>query len=113
MAKSWSIKYGTGAVSGTIVRDNIIVAGLALKDHTFGVATQESKDFTSDATAFDGIMGLARSHADPDHGQTLSKQDTDNPIEALVKQGLIKEAITSFKIPRLADKKNDGQVTFG
>lgn len=29
------------------------------------------------------------------------------------KEGLIKEAITSYKLSRLGDGKNDGEVTFG
>ena len=35
------------------------------------------------------------------------------PIEAMANEGLIKEAITSYKISRAADKENDGQITFG
>lgn len=45
--------------------------------------------------------------------QTLSEQQTATPVESLASQGLINEAITSFKISRLADAKNDGEVTFG
>jgi len=55
--------------------------------------------------AFDGLMGLAQS--------TLSEQKTLTPVESLAQQGLINDAITSFKISRLADQKNDGEVTFG
>lgn len=35
------------------------------------------------------------------------------PVEALASAGLIDEAITSYKISRLADDKNDGEITFG
>ena len=35
------------------------------------------------------------------------------PVESLAQQGLINQAITSFKISRLADAKNDGEITFG
>jgi hypothetical protein len=42
----WSIRYGSGAVSGQLVQDNIIVAGLKLKRLTFGVARNESDQFT-------------------------------------------------------------------
>ena len=41
--------------------DNVNLAGLALNNHVFGVATVESVDFSSDSTAFDGLMGLAQS----------------------------------------------------
>jgi hypothetical protein len=103
--KPFSVTYGTGDVSGNIIQDDISVAGLALKAHTFGVATTESVDFSSDSTPFDGLMGLAQS--------TLSEQRTPTPIESLASAGLVKAAITSYKISRLADAKNDGEITFG
>lgn len=34
-------------------------------------------------------------------------------MESLAQAGLISDAITSFKISRLADQKNDGEITFG
>ena len=103
--KPFSITYGTGSVNGSIIQDNIVVAGLNLNSHVFGVATGETDDFSGDKTKFDGIMGLAQS--------TLSEQNTLTPSESLAKAGLIQEAIVSFKISRLADQKNDGEVTFG
>ncbi|KAG6898201.1 hypothetical protein C0992_003313 [Termitomyces sp. T32_za158] len=103
--KQFEVTYGTGEVAGDIVTDDVSIAGLALKTHTFGVALIESVDFSDDSTPFDGLMGLAQS--------TLSQQQTLTPIEALAKQGLVPEAITSFKISRLADNLNDGEITFG
>jgi len=50
-------------------------------------------------------MGLAKGE--------LSNQRVLTPIESLAKAGTIGAAITSFKISRLADEKNDGQVTIG
>jgi len=101
----FSVTYGTGSVSGDIVTDDITVAGLTLKAHTFGVATQETDDFSADTVPFDGLMGLAQS--------TLSQQQTATPVEALAAQGLIADAITSYKISRSADNLNDGEITFG
>lgn len=99
----FQVTYGKGAVAGNIVTDNIAIAGLQLTTHTFGVALQETDDFT--ASQFDGLMGLAKS--------TLSEQQTLTPVEALAKAGSIKDAIVSYKISRLADQKNDGEITFG
>ncbi|KAF9266563.1 aspartic peptidase A1 [Marasmius fiardii PR-910] len=101
----FQVTYGTGAVAGTIVQDNIVVAGLKLNAHTFGTAQQETQDFADNSVPFDGLMGLAQS--------TLSEQKTLTPIEALAKNGLVQDAITSFKISRAADNKNDGEITFG
>jgi hypothetical protein len=43
----------------------------------------------------------------------LSEQNNLTPVEALASKNLIDAPITSYKIPRLADGKNDGQITFG
>jgi Eukaryotic aspartyl protease len=56
---TFNITYGLGAVNGTIVMDNIKIAGLSLTNHTFGVANQESENFAS--SSYDGLMGLASS----------------------------------------------------
>ncbi|KAG7451049.1 acid protease [Guyanagaster necrorhizus] len=103
--EQWNITYGTGSVSGVKIADDVTIAGLALTSHSFGIAEVESVDFASDNTDFDGLMGLAQS--------TLSNQDFLTPVESLAKNGLISEAITSYKISRLADGKNDGEITFG
>ncbi|CAL1717130.1 unnamed protein product [Somion occarium] len=103
--QQFQVTYGSGAVAGDIITDDINVAGLDLKAHTFGVAAVESVDFSSDQTPFDGLMGLAQS--------TLSQQQALTLVEALAKSGLIEDAITSYKISRLADGKNDGEITFG
>jgi len=78
---------------------------MGLDKHTFGVALVESKEFSGDTTKFDGLMGLAQS--------SLSNQGVLTPVESLAKQGLIKEATTSYKISRVSDGLNDGEITFG
>ena len=57
----FNVTYGTGHVCGTVIKDNVAIAGLALNAHTFGVATTESVDISPDFIPFDGLMGLARS----------------------------------------------------
>jgi hypothetical protein len=101
----FQVTYGTGAVAGFKVTDDLNVAGLTLKAHAFGVAVQETDDFANDQTTFDGLMGLAQS--------TLSNQKVLTPPESLAQQGLVSEAIVSYRIPRLADNLKDGQITFG
>jgi len=103
--QQWQIQYGTGAVAGSIVTDNVNIGSLALNNHTFGVAQVETADFADNSVPFDGLMGLAAS--------ALSEQKTLTPVESLAQTGLINEAITSYKISRLADNKNDGEITFG
>ncbi|KAJ3744093.1 acid protease [Lentinula detonsa] len=103
--KQFAVTYGTGNVAGTIITDNIAVAGLNLTGHQFGVADQESDDFADNSVPFDGLMGLAQS--------SLSEQGVPTPPESLASAGLISDAITSFKISREADDLNDGEITFG
>ena len=59
--KAWNITYGTGAVSGTKATDDVLIAGLALTRHNFGVANNESVEFTDNSVPFDGLVGLAHS----------------------------------------------------
>jgi len=101
----WNITYGTGSVAGTIVKDNLNFGGFQVEGLTFGTALVESVEFSSPDTPFDGLMGLARGE--------LSNQATPTPIEALKAQGLVRQAITSYKLARVADGSNDGQITFG
>jgi len=103
--KTWGIKYGAGSVNGTLVTDDISIAGLSLPQHNFGIATSETKEFSDNNVAFDGIMGLAQSE--------LSNQNNPTPVDALLGAKLIAEAIVSYKMDRVRDKGNDGQITFG
>lgn len=103
--KQFQVTYGSGEVAGNIISDNVNLGGLALDKHVFGVALLESVDFSSDTTKFDGLMGLAQS--------TLSNQGVLTPVESLAQAGLINEAITSYKISRVTDGLNDGEITFG
>jgi len=101
----FEVTYGSGEVEGDIITDNVNIAGLALNNHTFGVATVESVQFSADTTTFDGLMGVAQS--------ALSQQGVLTPVESLAQDGTIKDAIISFKLGRIADGNNDGEVTFG
>jgi len=101
----FQVTYGTGSVQGDIIQDDVSIAGLTLSAHTFGVTTEETPDFADDTVPFDGLMGLAQS--------TLSEQQTPTPVESLASNGLISDAITSYKISRAADDLNDGEITFG
>jgi hypothetical protein len=55
------VTYGSGSVAGVLCKDNINMAGLQLNNHTFGVANEESVQFSADTVPFDGLMGLAQS----------------------------------------------------
>jgi len=57
----WDITYGSGHVSGTKVKDTVVIAGLTLPGHDFGVANFESKQFSDGNAPFDGLIGLGKS----------------------------------------------------
>jgi hypothetical protein len=101
----FAVTYGSGNVAGTIVADNLVLAGLTLPNHIFGAADVESPEFSGNDTTFDGLVGTAQSG--------LSNQGVPTPVEALADANLIPEAITSYKLGRVADGDNDGEVTFG
>jgi hypothetical protein len=101
--KLFGVVYGKGSMNGSKVTDDVTIAGLTLRGLAFGASVQESDDFID--AQFDGLMGLAQS--------SLSQQQVLTPVEELFEQGLIQEAITSYKISRLRDDENDGEITFG
>lgn len=121
--QQFQVTYGSGAVQGLLCQDDVNIAGLELKNHSFGVATVESVQFASGTTPFDGLMGLAQSVSSSRRGciskahisfaQTLSQEKVLTPVEALAANKLIQSPITSFKISRLGDQLDDGEVTFG
>jgi len=104
-AQPFQVTYGTGSVSGTIVTDNVVIGNFSLPAHTFGVANNESVQFSSNTVPLDGLMGLAQS--------TLSQQKVLTPIESMQQAGLMQNAIVGYRIPRLADGLKDGEITFG
>jgi len=97
--KEFSISYGSGNVSGVLAADTLSIAGLKL-DMTFGVATGTSDDFTN--FPFDGILGLS-----------LAKGTTDNFMDVVKKQNLVKSNIFGVALNRASDGPNTGEVTFG
>ncbi|KDN53287.1 acid protease [Tilletiaria anomala UBC 951] len=102
---SFSITYGTGAVRGALGSDNINVAGMTLQNHTLGLATQETTDFSDPSVPFDGLMGLAKTE--------LSNSNTPTPIDALYQAGLVTAPVMGYHLGRVADGTNSGEVTFG
>ncbi|KAJ7220032.1 acid protease [Mycena pura] len=102
--KPWSITYGSGSAAGEIVNDTIVLGGVLLDNHTFGIAHEISSSFSRDAVA-DGLMGLGKAG--------LSNQGVPTPVQVLRNRGVIPAAITSYRLPRLLDHTNNGEVTFG
>lgn len=102
--KPFSVAYGSGAASGDLITDTIVLGGMVLGNHTFGAAHSISQSFSGDTVA-DGLMGLGK--------QSLSATKVPTPVQALFQTGFINAAITSYRLPRTIDHVNNGEVTFG
>ncbi|KAF9484346.1 acid protease [Pholiota conissans] len=104
--EDWAIGYVSGSVWGYLVQDVVSIADLTIKNHTFGVAYNESKDFTGNNIPFDGLLGLGK----PD----ISQQRVPTFLQSLFQAKLIAAPIVSYKLPRLADGSNNtGEMTLG
>lgn len=97
--EEFALAYGTGQVSGHLAHDAVSVAGMNF-EFQFGLAETTSTDFNH--FPFDGILGLA-----------MSKGRTDNFLQELKENKLLKSNIFSVSLGRYADGVNVGQVTFG
>ncbi len=97
--KTFSVAYGTGSVSGSLVKDSLSTAGLNV-DMTFGLANVTSDDFNN--FPFDGILGLS-----------MNNGTTDNFLQILNQTKSLPANIFSVALSRNSDGPNTGEVTFG
>ncbi|WFD29828.1 hypothetical protein MSPP1_000841 [Malassezia sp. CBS 17886] len=103
--QQYKISYGTGSVHVLKGTDSMNIAGLQLNKFSFGLATQESSQFGASNIPFDGLMGLG--------GSSLSIMGDDTAIEALFKANQVSAPIVGYRLGRVADGTNRGQITFG
>ncbi|XP_062862004.1 gastricsin-like [Trichomycterus rosablanca] len=96
--KPFSLKYGTGSVSGVIGYDTIAVGGLNVKNQKIGLSKQEPGDHFA-KPLHDGLMGLAFLPQD----QTI--------VDTMINEGLIQEPVFAFYLSSHADKASE--VIFG
>ncbi|KZF25698.1 acid protease [Xylona heveae TC161] len=99
--KDFSIRYGTGSVSGVVVQDTISFAGFSIK-MAFGAADQASDDFL--AYPQDGILGLGRKRD--------AAMGIPTVMEVLSSGDHITNSIFSVFIQREADS-DSGEISFG
>lgn len=47
LTDTWSITYASGQVTGKLAQDNVAFGDLKLTNHVFGVAHNESSDYSA------------------------------------------------------------------
>jgi hypothetical protein len=92
----YSVRYGTGDVSGHMVTDSLAIADLRVTTD-FGVANQTSDEFGR--FPFDGILGLSVS--------------PDSFMTAVGDTGLLEANVFGISVARAGDGTNDGEIVFG
>lgn len=103
--QQYKISYGTGSVTVEKATDSMTIAGMKLDNFGFGVATKETNQFGGSNIPFDGLLGLG--------GASLSTTNLDTPIQALYSNNKVSQPIVGYRLGRVADNNNKGQITFG
>ncbi|KAK8133937.1 hypothetical protein PG984_005949 [Apiospora sp. TS-2023a] len=97
--KPFSVEYGSGSVSGSLVTDSVSIAGMTVT-MDFGLAKTTSQQFTS--FPFDGILGLSIGNGGP-----------QNFLVALKNAKVVDANVFGVSLSRNSDGLNDGEIAFG
>ncbi|XP_017145344.1 lysosomal aspartic protease [Drosophila miranda] len=102
--KAFAITYGSGSVKGTLARDTVRVAGLAVTNQTFAMTTKEPGT-TFTASNFDGILGLGFRSISVDNVKTL--------VQNMCSQNVISNCVFSICMNGGGSSKRGGVLVFG
>lgn len=98
------IHYGSGSMKGFLSEDELTMAGVKIKNQTFGEATK-LPGITFAVAKFDGILGMGFDTISVDHVVT--------PFENMINQKLVPEPVFSFYLNRDQTKQPGGEIIFG
>ncbi|KAJ6264298.1 hypothetical protein Dda_0443 [Drechslerella dactyloides] len=101
--QTFTIKYASGNVEGTVVKDSLTFGSVTLDDISFGLAKTVSDDFTG--FPVDGILGLGFPSA--------SVQKVPTFLDNLVSRKIITQRIFGVYLHRTGDNTPNGSVVFG
>lgn len=99
-----AIQYGSGSMEGFLSNDELSLAGLSVKNQTFGEATK-LPGLTFAMAKFDGLLGMGFDTIAVDHPAT--------PFKNMIDQNLVKEPVFSFYLNRDQQKSPGGEIIFG
>lgn len=98
----FSIRYGSGSLSGFVSKDTVSIGDLEIKDQLFAEATTEP-GLAFAFGRFDGILGLGY--------DTISVNRITPPFYTMVNEGLLDEPVFAFYLSGSEDSKSE--VVFG
>lgn len=98
------IQYGRGSMEGILSIDELTLAGLIVKNQTFGEATK-LPGITFAAAKFDGLFGMGFDTIAVDHCST--------PFTNMIKQGLVPQPLFSFYLNRDQASSPGGEIILG
>jgi len=100
----FAIQYGSGALSGYVSEDTVVIGDLKIKNQLFAEATSEP-GLAFAFGRFDGILGLGY--------DTISVNKIPPPFYNMIDQGLLDEPVFAFYLSDTADGGDDSEAIFG
>lgn len=100
----FTIKYGTGKVTGLIAMDNVSIAGLEVKGQEFGEIIRMSV-IPFILAKFDGILGLAFSR--------ISVKKMTPVFINMINQNVVSRPIFAFWLRRVSSSNYGGELHLG
>jgi len=102
--RSLEIEYGSGSMVGFLSKDDLSVAGIVVKEQTFGEAI-DLPGRTFLYMKFDGIFGMGF--------EKISEDNVTTPFANMIKQKLVPEPVFSFYLNRDQEKSPGGELILG
>jgi hypothetical protein len=97
----FSIKYGTGKITGEFVKDVVTIAGISVTNQIFGLTYHED-GYAFMNVPFEGILGLSF--------PTISKSNSVPFFDMVMSQKLLSKNIFSLF---LSENDNESNINFG